>query len=166
MFWFDRFFPAFNDCLCSARKKPGNENAGHGFSANHRAPSNINVLKIGNEVVTHIETQIFRRGRGRGNNNRWRGDFIGNIATLGTFDSRYMKNTFISNKNRESKWDSIWNLDVRYCCSNTAWLWSRKWTREEVVRNRVMKSDLGLHLLPFSDETRTKSMKFAIFTIC
>ena len=107
MFWFDRFFPAFNDCLCSARKKPGNENAGHGFSANHRAPFNIYVLKIGNEVVSHIETEVFRRGRGRGNNNRWRGDFIGNIATLGTFDSRYMKNTFISNKNRESKWDSI-----------------------------------------------------------
>ena len=106
MFWFDRYFPAFKHCLCSARKKPGYETAKHDFSTNQKAPFNIYVLKIGNEVVSHIETQIFRRGRGRGNNNRWRGDFIGNIATLGTFDSRYMKKTFISDKNRESKWDS------------------------------------------------------------
>ena len=34
------------------------------------------------------------------------------------------------------------------------------------VRNRVLKSDFGLQLLTFSGETRTKSMKFAIFSIC
>ena len=65
MFWFARFFPAFNDCLCCARKKPGNEIGRYSVSTNQKAPFNIYILNIGNEVGSYIKTKLFGKGEGR-----------------------------------------------------------------------------------------------------